>query len=92
MITGDYAFSMKLSKCARCGSNIIVLNDVNTTSNYSGNSENSYYCSKCQTHFIKIVDIKADCIEDIIRKKKRHCKMCNNSGYDRKGKPCRECR
>jgi len=92
MIVEDYASSMKMLKCARCGSYIRVLIDVNTTTNYSGNSENSYYCNNCQTQFIKFVDIKADSIANIITKKKRFCKMCNNSGYDKKGNPCRTCR
>lgn len=79
-------------KCSRCGSLIRVCE--NTSTDYSGNTRNSYTCNSCHTTVV----VKTLCPEEDFHDpakaiyKRKHCSGCHGSGYDRTGKPCRKCR
>ena len=91
--------------CPRCGSIIYLqpsnLNSNMTSFNMNINTSNSYRCPTCETTtYVKTADIKPNYDEEFIasifmEKKKKYakdrCKICRGSGYDFKGKPCRDC-
>jgi len=90
MVVNEYRQTGVWKKCSKCGNVISVARDSDTTTNYSGNTESSYSCPQCKTTYISTKPYDR-CITPK-SKPKHYCKICNNSGYDRKGKPCRDCR
>lgn len=92
MVVNEYQLVGVWKTCSKCGNTIVVARDSDTTTGYSGNTESSYFCPQCKTLYVSNKSY-AKCVENApISKSKNYCKLCNNSGYDRKGKPCRDCR